>query len=195
MIQPARCNDYSNLEKITPTVVKSVTKRLYYKLLWFKNKYCYLERGKFVEYGYRFRFSRRHPYRAFIGDRTIMEEFNIWNAKSGNIIVGRRCWFGLHNIVMGPLSVGDNLSTGPHVSIIGPRHPLSGMQHEGPQETIIGNNVWISTGSIILFGIKIGDNAIISAGSVVTKDVPEGAFVGGNPARDLSKMVGKVWGI
>jgi len=195
MIQPARCNDYSTLEKFTPTVVKSVTKRLYYRLLRFKNKYFYIEKGKFVEYGYRFRFERVHPYRAFIGDRTILEEFNIWNANSGNIIAGRRCWFGLHNIVMGPVRMGDKVSTGPHVSILGPRHPLAGMEHEGPQETIIGNNVWISTGSIILFGIKIGDNAIISAGSVVTKDVPEGAFVGGNPARDLSKMVGKVWGI
>lgn len=188
MIQAARCNDYSTLEKFTPTLVKVVTKRLYHFLVRLKNKYCYINRGKFVEYRYRFRFERVHPYRASIGDRTILEEFNIWNANSGNIIVGRRCWFGLHNIVMGPVRMGDNVSTGPYVCILGPRHPISGYEKNGSEETIIGNNVWISTNSVILFGVKIGDNAIISAGSVVTKDVLDGAFVGGNPARNLSKM-------
>lgn len=188
MIQPTRYNDYSTLEKYTPTVARSVTKRFYYWFLRFKNKYSYIERGKFVEYGYRFRFTRVHPYRAIIGDRTILEEFNIWNATSGNIVVGRRCWFGLHNILMGPVRVGDKVSTGPYVSILGPRHPVPESEHDCPKETIIGNNVWISTGSIILSGVVIGDNAIISAGSVVTKDVPDGAFVGGNPARNLSKV-------
>jgi acetyltransferase-like isoleucine patch superfamily enzyme len=61
------------------------------------------------------------------------------------------------------------------------------------EKTIIGNNVWISSGSIVLFGVEIGDNAIISAGSVVTKDVPAGSFVGGNPARNLSGMIHTTW--
>ena len=93
---------------------------------------------------------------------------------------------------MGPVRVGDKLSTGPHVSILGPRNPLSEGGREVPEQTVIGNNVWIGTGSIILFGVKIGDDAIISAGSVVAKDVPGSAFFGGNPARDLSKLVGNV---
>ncbi|MBN2593265.1 MAG: hypothetical protein JXA81_07140 [Sedimentisphaerales bacterium] len=94
---------------------------------------------------------------------------------------------------MGPVEIGDELSTGPYVKILGPRHPVPPQAEKQRQKTKIGNNVWISTGSIILFGVEIGDNAIISAGSVVQKDVPAGAFVGGNPARNLSGLVEKAW--
>jgi maltose O-acetyltransferase len=94
---------------------------------------------------------------------------------------------------MGPVEIGDELSTGPYVKILGPRHPVPPQADKQREKTIIGNNVWISTGSIILFGVEIGDNAIISAGSVVQKDVPAGAFVGGNPARNLSGLIQKAW--
>ena len=193
-MKSARDSEYSTIERWTPTSLKAITKRIYYGIIRFRNRIYYIDRGKFVEYGYRFRFSRIHPFRAVIGDRTILEEFNIWNAKMGNIIVGRKCWFGLHNILMGPVRVGDNVSTGPYVCILGPRHPVSGYEKNDSEETIIGNNVWISAHSVILFGVKIGDNAIISAGSVVMKDVQDGGIVSGNPARDFTKMASKMWG-
>ncbi|MCK4830814.1 hypothetical protein KA005_84665 [bacterium] len=94
---------------------------------------------------------------------------------------------------MGPVEIGDELSTGSYVKILGPKHPVPPQAAKQRQKTTIGNNVWVSTGSIILFGVEIGDNAIISAGSVVTKDVPAGAFVGGNPARNLSGLIQKAW--
>ena len=53
--------------------------------------------------------------------------------------------------------------------------------------TEIGNDVWIGHGAIILGGVKIGDGAIIAAGSVVTKDVPSMTIVGGNPAKVIKK--------
>ena len=53
---------------------------------------------------------------------------------------------------------------------------------------IIGKNVWIGTGAIILPGITLGDHAIIGAGSVVTKDVPPETIVVGNPAKYLRKV-------
>jgi maltose O-acetyltransferase len=52
---------------------------------------------------------------------------------------------------------------------------------------VIGRNVWIGGGAIILPGITVGDDAVIGAGSVVTRDVAAGAIVGGNPARPLQR--------
>jgi len=183
---------YRQLESFTPGIVKHAVKRVYWRIVRFYNKCKYIKKGRFVEFGYRFRFDCSHPFRVYVGDRSIAEDFNVWNADYGDIVVGEKCWFGLNNVVMGPVEVGEGTSTGPYVKIIGPRHPVLDKDHRG-EKTVIGNNVWISTGSIILFGVKIGDNAIISAGSVVTKDVAAGAFVGGNPARDLTAMVGKAW--
>jgi len=57
------------------------------------------------------------------------------------------------------------------------------------KEVIIGNNVWIGNNVLILKGVSIGDNAIIAAGSVVTKNVPEGSVVAGNPAKMIKSGV------
>jgi maltose O-acetyltransferase len=184
---------FKAIESITPSFVKAISKKVFWKIVRYYHRCRYIKKGRFVEFGYRFRFDRKHPYRAYIGERTIIEDFNVWNTQSGNIVVGERCWFGLNNIVMGPVEIGNKVSTGQYVMILGPRHPVFAPDQIKRHKTTIGNNVWISSGSIILFGVTIGDNAIISAGSVVTKDIPEGSFVGGNPARNLSALVNKAW--
>jgi len=184
---------YKTVEFMTPTFVKVTAKRIFWKIVRLYNKCRYIEKGRFVEFGYRFRFDRSAPYHARVGEKTIAEDFNVWNTDLGDITVGKKCWFGLNNVVMGPVEIGDELSTGPYVKILGPRHPVPPQAAKQRKKTTIGNNVWISTGSIILFGVEIGDKAIISAGSVVTKDVPAGAFVGGNPARNLSGLIQKAW--
>jgi len=183
---------YKTVELMTPTFVKVIAKRIFWKIVRFYNRCRYIEKGRFVEFGYRFRYDRSAPYRARVGEKTIVEDSNVWNTNLGDITVGKNCRFGLYNIVMGPVEIGDELSAGPYIKILGPRHPVP-QAAKKKQKTTIGNNVWISTGSIILFGVEIGDNAIISAGSVVVKDVPAGAFAGGNPARNLSGLIQKAW--
>jgi acetyltransferase-like isoleucine patch superfamily enzyme len=182
-----------SIERITPSCVKATVKKVYWRLRRLYARYRHIEKGRFVEFGYRFRFTREGPYRAYVGERTVVEDFNVWSARQGDIVVGKHCWFGLYDIVMGPVEIGDDTETGPGVKILGPHHPVFDLDFRKEQKTIIGKNVRILAGAIILFGIRIGDNAVISAGSVVNKDVPDGAFVAGNPARNLSGITHRAW--
>ncbi len=172
---------------VTNNFVRGMIKKTVFMVTRRYYRFKYLKRGRFVDIGHRFRLSRKEPFSARVGDNVFIEEFNVWNAKNGDITAGNNCLFGLHNILMGPLEIGDHFSTGPHVSILGPRHAVFGYDRGEYKKTVIKNNVWVSTGAIILSGITIGDNVVIGPGSVVTKDVPDNAFMLGNPARDMSK--------
>jgi acetyltransferase-like isoleucine patch superfamily enzyme len=55
---------------------------------------------------------------------------------------------------------------------------------------VIGRNVWIAAGATIIGGLTIGENSVVAAGSVVTKDIPPNSLVGGNPARVIRSIVG-----
>lgn len=87
------------------------------------------------------------------------------------------------------VAIGDGTQIGPGVQILTADHPrdaaerASGLEFGRPIH--IGRNVWIGGGAIILPGVTIGDDAVIGAGSVVTRDVPAGCTVVGNPARVL----------
>jgi maltose O-acetyltransferase len=85
------------------------------------------------------------------------------------------------------IEIGDRTQIGPAVQIYAADHPRDPQARranlESGRPVRIGANVWIGGGAIILPGVTIGDDAIIGAGSVVTRDVPSGATVVGNPAR------------
>jgi maltose O-acetyltransferase len=88
-----------------------------------------------------------------------------------------------------PVRIGAGTQIGPGVQILTADHPRDpaqrGQRLEFGRSVTIGRNVWIGGGALILPGITIGDDAIVGAGSVVTRDVPDGATVAGNPARLL----------
>lgn len=85
------------------------------------------------------------------------------------------------------VSIGDGTQIGPAAQIYTADHPRDPQGRQGGLEfgrpVRIGRNVWIGGGTIILPGITIGDDAMIGAGAVVTRDVPAGATALGNPAR------------
>lgn len=87
------------------------------------------------------------------------------------------------------VTIGDNCLFAPNVSLYTAGHPMllkDRLANIGTGAPItIGNGVWIGGGAIVIGGVEIGDNAIIGAGSVVTRDVPANAVVAGNPARIL----------
>ncbi|MDF2765913.1 MAG: Maltose O-acetyltransferase [Rhodospirillales bacterium] len=110
-----------------------------------------------------------------------------------NIRIGRGCFvnFGCVFLDVAAIALGDACQIGPLVQILTADHPRDAAQrrdgYESGKPITIGANVWIGGGAILLPGIRIGEDAIIGAGSVVTRDVPAGATVSGNPARAAKK--------
>jgi acetyltransferase-like isoleucine patch superfamily enzyme len=193
MLKSKKKNLFKKALELLPDCFFNILKVSYNNVIWYFSKLFYIKLGKRSMYGFRFRFCRRNPWKAIIGNNTNVESYNVWNANSGDIKVGNNCWIGLNNIMMGPIEFGDESRTGPYVYILGPRHAVVGYEQVKTKMTIIGKNVWISTGTIIHFGVTIGDNAIIAPGSVVNKNVPAGAYVAGNPARNLTNLMPPKW--
>jgi maltose O-acetyltransferase len=105
-----------------------------------------------------------------------------------NIELGERVFFNFNCIVLDAcrVRIGDFTLCGPAVQIYTPRHPFSAdhrRREEFGKPIDIGSDVWVGGGAIILAGVSIGSRTVIGAGSVVTRDVPEGVFAAGNPCR------------
>ena len=106
-----------------------------------------------------------------------------------NIRLGRGVFLNFNCVILDvcEVEIGDQTQIGPGVQILTADHPRDRAERaagiEFGKPIVIGRNVWIGGGAIILPGVSIGDDAIIGAGSVVTRDVPEGVTAVGNPAR------------
>jgi maltose O-acetyltransferase len=91
------------------------------------------------------------------------------------------------------VSIGEKTQIGPPVHIYAADHPRDPKQRrtglERGKPVTIGRNVWIGDGAIILPGVTIGDDAVVGAGSVVTRDVPPSTTFVGNPARRLARLL------
>jgi acetyltransferase-like isoleucine patch superfamily enzyme len=112
-----------------------------------------------------------------------------------NASVGRQCKISSHTFICEGVTIEDNVFIGHGVMFINdiyPRATANGqLQTEADwkvERTLIKNGASIGTGATILANITIGENAIVGAGSVVTKDVPANCIVGGNPARIFRKI-------
>lgn len=94
----------------------------------------------------------------------------------------------------GGISIGDYSLIGPGVNLLTINHQQNPYERSSTisKPIVIGRRVWIGAGAIFLSGVTVGDHAIISAGAVVTHDVPENAVVAGNPAKVIKMLSGKV---
>ena len=106
---------------------------------------------------------------------------------------GRFCRFGRNVFVnsgavfldQGGIVIGDDVKIGPNVTFVTSNHPLD-PEHRSDiisERITVGRNVWIGANVTVLPGVTIGDDSVVAACSVVTRDVPEGKLVMGSPAR------------
>lgn len=110
-----------------------------------------------------------------------------------NIELGERVFFNFSCVVLDvcPVRIGSFTLFGPAVQILTPLHPMDAAlrrREEYGRPVEIGSDVWVGGGAIILPGVRIGSRAVVGAGSVVTRDVPEGVFAAGNPCRVVREI-------
>ena len=111
-----------------------------------------------------------------------------------NIEIGDN-FYANHNLLIldaNKVKFGDNVFIGPNCGFYTASHPLDyptrnkDLEYANP--IIVGNNVWFGGNVVVLPGVKIGDNTVIGAGSVVTKDIPSGVVAVGNPCRVIKNI-------
>jgi len=104
-----------------------------------------------------------------------------------NVFINHACSF----LDLGGITIEDDVLIGPRVNLVTENHPLDPSQRKSLDLSaiLIQRNAWIGAGASILPGVTIGENAVVAAGAVVTKDVPANTVVGGVPAKVL-RMIG-----
>jgi maltose O-acetyltransferase len=110
-----------------------------------------------------------------------------------NILLGERVYFNFNCVVLDVclVEIGDFTLFGPAVQIYTATHPMNAnlrRKQEFAMPVHIGSDVWVGGGAIICPGVKIGSKSVIGAGSVVTRDIPEGIFAAGNPCRVIREI-------
>ncbi len=110
-----------------------------------------------------------------------------------NIELGERVFFNFNCVVLDVcrVRIGDYTLFGPGVQILTPVHPMNAelrRREEYGKPIEIGADVWVGGAALILPGVRIGSRTVIGAGSVVTRDVPDGVFAAGNPCRVIREI-------
>src|SRR3954453_18222372 len=99
---------------------------------------------------------------------------------------------GLVALDVAPITIGDDVQIGPNVQLLTPTHPLDAelrrAKWEAAEPIVIETNAWLGGGAIVVPGVTVGENAVVGAGAVVTKDVPANVVVAGSPARVIRRL-------
>lgn len=126
-----------------------------------------------------------------LGRNSIIECTGVIRELGEELIIGDNVGIAANAFIAmrGKVTIGDNTIFGPGVSIHAENHNFSDLntpirkQGATRKGVVIGNDCWIGSKAVILDGVRIGNHAIVAAGAVVTKDVPDYAIVGGVPAK------------
>ena len=135
------------------------------------------------------------PYRKFqLGEYSIIESFTCINNAVGDVIIGHHTRIGLHETIIGPVTIGNNCCTGQGTIITALIHnfdnPNKRINEQGVsvKPIIVEDDVMIGANASIMPGVRIGTHSIVAAGAVVTKDVPPNSLVAGVPAKVIKQI-------
>jgi len=110
------------------------------------------------------------------------------------IHIGARTFinYGAVLLDVAKIIIGDDVQVGPNVQFLTPTHPLDPelrrLKYEAAEPITVANNVWLGGGVVILPGVSIGENTVVGAGAVVTKELPANVVAVGNPARVIRQL-------
>jgi len=138
---------------------------------------------------------RRHILRELLGagGEDVWVQPPFYCDYGSNIRLGKNCFFNFNCVVLDvcPVRVGDHTLFGPAVQVYTATHPFDAelrRTREFGKPVEIWSDVWVGGGAIICPGVTIGSRFVIGAGSVVTRDLPEGVFAAGNPCRVVREL-------
>ncbi len=135
------------------------------------------------------------PYRLFsLGNYSVIESFACINNAVGDVIIGDHTRIGLHNTIIGPVEIGNNVNLAQGITVTALNHNFSDTNKRIDEQGVstnpvtIEDDVWVGANAVILPGVTIGEHCVVAAGAVVTKDVPPHSLVAGVPAKVIKKI-------
>jgi len=130
------------------------------------------------------------PFNNFVlGADSTIEDFCTVNNGVGDVIIGDRTRIGMNNVLIGPVTIGNDVMLAQNIVLSGLNHGYEDITlppHNQPvtkKKIIIEDEVWVGANSVVVAGVTIGKHSVIAAGSIVTKDVPPYSVAVGNPAK------------
>ena len=135
------------------------------------------------------------PYRKFsLGDYSVVESFACINNAVGDVIIGDYTRIGLHNTIIGPVTIGSHVNLAQGITITALNHNFDNPNKRIDEQRVnttpvnVGNDIWIGANAVVLPGVTIGNHSVVAAGAVVTKDVPPHSLVAGVPAKVIKQI-------
>ena len=135
------------------------------------------------------------PYRKFwLGDYSVVESFACINNAVGDVIIGDHTRIGLHNTIIGPVTIGSHVNLAQGITITALNHNFDDSEKRIDQqgistkEVVLEEDIWVGANAVILPGVTIGKHAVVAAGAIVTKDVPPHSLVAGVPAKVIRQI-------